>query len=271
MRRLTRDGVDLTYDDDGTGPAVLLSHCWLCDARQWPQARAVAQAGYRVLNLDNRGHGRSGPHQGRYTLWDVAEDLRAVLDDAEEERAVVVGLSIGGYAALRLALRHPSRVRALVLAATTAGVESRWGRVKARTLAPLFVTPARPLLMPAVLNLLFGPTALRMQPALIAEWRQRFLAQDPGSMTSAFNAAIVRRDDVTSQLGRISVPTLVIAGEEDPGLPAAAAMAAAIAGARFVTLPATGHLSALESPGRFEAVLLDFLHDLDGPLRPTRV
>lgn len=89
-------------------------------------------------------------------------------------------------------------------------------------------------------------------------------------MKTAFTAAIVRRDDVASQLGRISMPTLVIAGEEDPGLPASAAMAAAIAGARFVTLPATGHLSALESPERFEAVLLEFLHDLDGPARPAR-
>lgn len=268
MPEITRDGARLVYDDDGSGPAVLFSHSWFCDARQWPQAAAVARAGYRVLNLDNRGHGRSGPHRERYTVWDVADDLIAVLDDAGEERAVLVGLSIGGFAGLRVALRHPSRVQALVLADSAAGTQSWSGRAKARALAPVYLTPARALVLPIVVRTLFGPTARRKQPDLIAEWRRRFVAQDPRSMVVALDA-VVRRDDVTSELGRISQPTLVIVGEEErePGVSASVAMASRIRGAQFVALPDTGHLSAIESPQRFEAVLLEFLGGLDIPTR----
>lgn len=77
MPEITRGGVHLSYDADGTGPPVVFSHSWFCDARQWPQVRAVARAGYRVLNLDDRGHGRSGPHHAPYTVWDMSDALEA--------------------------------------------------------------------------------------------------------------------------------------------------------------------------------------------------
>lgn len=266
MPTATNDDARLVYDGDGSGPAVLFSHSWFCDGRQWPQAPAVVRAGHRVLNLDNRGHGRSGPHRERYTVWDMADDLMAVLDDAGEDSAVLVGLSVGGFAALRAALRHPARVRALVLADTAAGPQSWRGRVKARALAPIFLTPARRVVVPTLLRTLFGPTARRTQPDLVAEWRERFVGQDPASMATALDA-IVRRDDVSSELSRIEVPTLVMVGEEErePGVPASVALAARIPGAQFAALPMTGHLSALESPQLVESRLMRFLADLDAP------
>jgi pimeloyl-ACP methyl ester carboxylesterase len=199
----------------------------------------------------------------------MADDLMAVLDAAGEDSAVLVGLSVGGFAALRAALRRPNRVRALVLADTAAGGQSWTGRLKARALAPVFLTPARAVVVPTLLKTLFGPTARRTQPALVAEWRSRFLAQDPASMVAALDA-IVGRDDVTADIDQIAVPTLVVVGEEErePGLPASAALAARIPDARFTVLPNAGHLSALESPQRFESTLLDFLHEVV-PSGPT--
>jgi 3-oxoadipate enol-lactonase len=270
MREISKGAVHLVYDDEGSGPAVLFSHCWYCDARQWPQAAAVARAGFRVLNLDNRGHGRSGPYRERHTLWDIGDDLIAVLDDAGEEQAVLVGLSIGGFAAVRAALRHPARVRALVLAATIGGLESRAALAQSRFFLPLIPTPVRPLLIPMLISMLFGPTARRTQPALIEAWRQRFVAQDARSMAAAFDAAIIHRDDVSSRLGQIGVPTLVVIGQEDPALAHASEMAGQIPGARLVVLPEAGHLSALESPQRFETALLEFLGGLPGPGELTR-
>lgn len=266
MPEFTRDGVHLAYDDVGVGPAVLFSHCWYCDGRQWPQAAAVARAGYRVLNVDNRGHGRSGPHRASYTLWDVGDDLIRVLDHATVERAVLVGLSIGGFAAMRAAVGHPSRVRAIAVAALIAGVQTRAERAEARLLMPLLRTPARSLLYPALISILFGPTSRRSRPALIAEWRTRFAAQDPASMAAAGEAALVSRDDFTPQLARISVPTLVLMGEEDPERDLAARIPASIPGARFVTLPHAGHLSAVEAPQPFEDALLGFLREIVPPL-----
>jgi 3-oxoadipate enol-lactonase len=263
MPEITRGPVHLFYDDLGAGPAVLLSHSWFCDGRQWPQVDTFVSAGHRVLNLDNRGHGRSGPYRGRFTTWDMADDLIAVLDDAGVGEAVLVGLSIGGFAALRAALRHPDRVRALVLSDTGAGAASWPDRAKAIALGPMWLTPARSLVLPMLVKLLFGPTARREQPDLVAEWRLRFLDQDPRSMRAALRA-VVARDDISPQLPEVAKPTLVIVGEEDdnPGVTAATALAAGIAGARLVVLPDTGHLSALERPDAFGDEALRFLDAL---------
>ncbi len=264
MTEFTRDGVHLAYDDLGTGPAVLFSHCWYCDSHQWPQAEAVARAGFRVLNVDNRGHGRSGPYRARHTLWDVGDDLIRVLDHANEERAVLVGLSVGAFAAMRAAVRHPSRVRGLVVAGVIAGVQTRAERLQARISMPVIRSPVRRILFPTLTKILFGPTTLRTRPELVAEWRARFAAQDPASMAVAGDAALVHRDDFTPHLAELGVPTLVIMGDEDPERAAAAAMAAAIRGARFVSLPSAGHLSSVEAPRQFEEALQEFLQRLDG-------
>lgn len=263
MPTIRSASANLFYEDTGTGPAVLLSHSWQCDGRQWPQLPALAEAGYRVLNLDNRGHGRSGPHRQRFTMWDMADDLIAVLDDADVDDAVLVGLSVGGFAALRAGLRHASRVRALVLADTAAGRAAWRGRAKVAALGRLSLTPARNLVVEVVVKQLFGPTARRDQPEMVAEWRRRFRDQDPASMLVAIQS-IMARDDVTSRLGEISVPTLVIVGEEDrdPGVMASASLAARIPAARLTVLPDTGHLAALEQPNAFESQLLQFLADL---------
>jgi 3-oxoadipate enol-lactonase len=263
MPKISSAEASLFYEDIGTGPAVLLSHSWQCDGRQWPQVPALTEAGYRVLNLDNRGHGRSGPHRQRFTMWDLADDLVAVLDDAGVDEAVVVGLSIGGFAAIRAALRHTSRVRALVLADTAAGRAAWSGRAQVAALGRLSLTPARNLVTEVVVKQLFGPTARRDQPEMVAEWRRRFLDQDPASMLAAIQS-VMARDDVTSRLGEISAPTLVIVGEEDrdPGVMASASLAARIPGARLAVLPKTGHLAALEQPEAFESILLGFLADL---------
>lgn len=263
MPTITSRGATLFYEDLGSGPAVLMSHSWQCDGRQWPQVLAVVDAGHRVLNLDNRGHGRSGPHRQRFTMWEMADDLVAVLDDAGVDDAVVVGLSRGGMAAVRAALRHPSRVRALVLADTSAGRAARSGRIKVAALGRASLTPARRVVVDVVVNQLFGATTRREQPGLVAEWRQRFLDQDPASMLAAIQS-IMARDDVTLRLGEITVPTLVLVGEEDrdPGVGASVSLAARIPVARLAVLPDTGHLAALERPEAFQRELLEFLASL---------
>lgn len=263
MPELTSRGARLFYEDEGTGPVMLLSHSWLCDGRQWPQVPDLVERGYRVLNLDNRGHGRSGPCTTPFSMWDMADDLVAVLDDAGVDRAILVGLSIGGFAAIRAALRYPGRVRALVLADTAASGQALLNRVKITALTPVWRSPARRLIVSQPSKVLFGPTARREQPDLVRTWRERFLAQDPESMMNAAHA-FISRDDVTRRLSAIAVPTLVVVGEQDvdPGTAASVSLAAHIAGARLVALADTGHLSALEQPDAFRDALLDFADSL---------
>jgi pimeloyl-ACP methyl ester carboxylesterase len=270
MPQTANGGARLCYEDVGSGPVMLLSHSWFCDGRQWPQVPVLVEAGYRVLNLDNRGHGRSGPHREPFTLWDMADDLVAVLDHAGVDQAILVGLSIGGFAAIRAALRYPDRVRALVLADTGAAAQGIVNRAKITVLGPVLRTPGRRLVVPLVVNALFGRTARRDQPDLVTTWRDRFLAQDPQSMLAAARA-FVGREDVTGRLGEITLPTLVIVGEQDvdPGVAAAVSIAAHIPGAELVALPDTGHLSALEQPDAFGAALLHFADTLPRPSADT--
>ncbi len=253
----------LHYEDSGSGPVMLLSHSWFCDGRQWPQAPAWVEAGYRVLNLDNRGHGRSAPCTTPFSMWDLADDLIAVLDQAEVDRAILVGLSIGGFAGIRAALRYPDRVRALVLADTAASGQGFFNRARITALGPLFRTPAKRAIVPQVVNAFFSPATRRDQPDLVRTWRDRFLAQDPASMITAAHA-FINRDDVTDRLAEIAVPTLVIVGEQDhdPGVAASVSLAARIKGAQFVALPDAGHLSALEQPAAFGAAVVAFADSL---------
>ena len=119
---------------------------------------------------------------------------------------------------------------------------------------------------PLVVSDLFGSTARRDHPDLVATWRYWFLAQDPASMMTVGHA-LVHRDDVTDRLAEIRVPTLVIVGDQDvdPGVAASVAMAARIPGAQFVALPDTGHLAALEQPDAFGVALLRFVATLPPP------
>lgn len=261
MVNVKNDGVTLSYDDLGTGPALLLSHSWFCTRRQWPHAHEWAAAGYRVLNMDNRGRGSSGPCRDRYSIWQMAEDMKAVLDHAGVERAIIVGLSIGGFAAIRAALAFPTRVQGLVLADTGAGAAARTDRIKLATMGPIWRSPARAAVLPTIVAQLFGRTARTEQPELIRSWRATFLDQDPASMTAQARA-IVTRDDVTERLGEIHTPVLVIVGDEDrnPGVPAARDLATKLPAASLTVLPRTGHLSAVEQPERFSEHLLSFVN-----------
>jgi pimeloyl-ACP methyl ester carboxylesterase len=129
-------GTRITYDVNGDGPAIVLTHSFLFDHSMWRhQLPALHDEGWRVVNVDLRGHGKSTPVRRPFTIDDLADDVVAVLDAADADEAVWCGHSIGGMLSLRAAVRHPERVRALVLANTTAGLEDRIARIRYRVLA----------------------------------------------------------------------------------------------------------------------------------------
>jgi pimeloyl-ACP methyl ester carboxylesterase len=222
----------------------------------WSDLTDVLAVDHRVVAVDARGFGESPLGDKGYAIDDLADDLAALLAELGVARAAVLGMSMGGYAALAFAVRHPARLAALVLCDTRAAADSAEtrmardgaiGRIKATGSGPYLDGSLARLLSPA------APAALVTFLRARAETR-------PASLIAGIEA-LRDRPDRTGQLGTIRVPTLAIRGSDDQITPAVdmQQMAAAIAGATFVTIPGAGHLAHIEAPGPFERALTPFL------------
>jgi len=108
-----RNGATIYYEVTGSGPAIVLMHSFLCSGEMWGPQIEPLSAQYEVINIDMRGHGKSGPAETPFDLYDLVGDVVAVLDREGVDRACWAGLSIGGMIALRAALTAPDRVGAL--------------------------------------------------------------------------------------------------------------------------------------------------------------
>jgi len=247
----------LAFTERGQGPACLLVHAFPFDARMWePQIEAIAPT-HRVIAPDLRGFGRSANLPPARTVDEHADDLVELLDRLGIENAAVVGLSMGGYIAFALMRRHPSRVRALVLADTKATADGE--EAKRNRQANIDLVREQ------------GPAALmqKLLPNLIAadadEAVKQKVLEIGGSQTveAVANALMALRDrpDSTELLSRIAVPTTVIVGEQDTISPVAEmqAIARAIPDASFTVLKGAGHLSNLERPSAFDDALRNAL------------
>ena len=221
MPSIERAGTSIHYDDIGDGPVLVLGHSFLCSGEMWAPQVAALSSRYRLINIDWPGHGRSGPAIQPYSLEDLAGHVIALLDQLEIERVVWAGLSIGGHggAARCIGAAGPGR------RSCTAGHDGGAMRAFASKLqfrmmgmiARLF--GIRPLL-PSILPLMFGATTRKEQTGLVDEWRSRIAATDVPSMLRTLNA-LMARDSLLPRLSGITVPVLVMVGEEDAALPPA--------------------------------------------------
>ncbi len=265
-------GISLHFTDSGgDGRPLLLGHSFLCDGRMWaPQIGPLSER-YRVINLDARGHGRSGPAAKGFTAYDQVGDALAVLDHLGVKRAIWLGLSMGGMVAMRAALVAPERVAGLALLDTSAGVEPRANKIKYRVMGIGARVLGMRRMVPAVLPLMFSRTAQRQQPELVATWVERFATFRVGSALAGMQM-LVTRDDLTPRLKEISAPTLVLVGAQDRATPPVLSqrIAAGIPGAELLEVPSAGHLSTLERPGTVTRALLQFLDGLGEDSSPSR-
>lgn len=243
--------------DEGTGDAVVLLHAFPLDGRMWESTRRALSRRLRVLAPDLRGFGRSAACTPPESLDAHADDVARLLDARKIERAALVGLSMGGYAALAFAARHGDRLSRLVLADTRANADSPEGRAGRDVNRALVAEQGCAALVEKMLPALVAPGA-----ADAVRERVRALggSQTPDGVRAAL-AAMRDRADHTATLRGVRVPTLVIVGELDALAPpdVARAMAEALPQGELTVLAGVGHLANLEAPAAFDAALEAFL------------
>lgn len=251
------NGREIHYVERGDGRLAVLVHGFPHDHTLYLNQMSPVAQRRRVVAVDLPGYGMSERVTGEpLTMESLADDLAALIAALGFDEADILGLSMGGYAALATWERHPERCRSLVLADTRSEADSEEGRAARDAMASRVVHEGRAALGTELQEALLGPRA-----DLVAHARLRTMVEStPVETIIASLAGMAMRPDRTDMLASISVPTLVIVGEED-GLTPPLDMhefAAAIPGSEFVVIPGSGHLPPIERPDAFTEALLGF-------------
>jgi pimeloyl-ACP methyl ester carboxylesterase len=268
----TDDGVALNVEETGQGLPVLFLHEFAGDHRSWePQVRALSRR-YRCITYDARGYPPSDVPEdpAAYSQGRAVDDAIAVLDALGVAQAHVVGLSMGGFATLHLGLRHPDRARSLVVAACGYGAQPERQdafRRESATIAGAFASEGA---AEVAKRYAVGPARVQFQNKDPRGWAE-FAAQlaEHSSEGSALTMRGVQGArpslyDLTGDLERLTVPMLIVAGDEDEGvLEPSLMLKRTIPSAGLAVVPKTGHTVNLEEPDAFNRLLERFFADVE--------
>jgi pimeloyl-ACP methyl ester carboxylesterase len=252
MAKIDRNGVKIYYEVHGKGPPLILTHGYSSTSQMWKDQVGALSEHYRLILWDMRGHGRSDyPDDAcAYSEALTVGDITALLDEVGAERAIVGGLSLGGYMSLAFYRAHPERVSALLIIDTGPGFkkdEAReaWNKRACNTAARLERE---------------GLAMLQSQ----SRERTSVTHRDATGLARAARGMLTQRDArVIELLPDIKVPSLIVVGADDtPFLAASDYMAAKIPDAKKVVIPAAGHAVNIDQPQAFIAAVLPFLDSL---------
>lgn len=261
QRQVRVPGATLYAESRGPAgaPCVVLMGSLASDITSWqPQIEALVSAGFHALTFDFRGHGRSSPSPGPFSLDQFVEDLRAVVRCFAVRRPHLLGLSLGGMVALKAAIDRGSDYRSVVIASTRAdmpeALAGAW-REREREVREQGVEAV----VDGTLQRWFTEPFQRRNPEVISRVREMILHTDRNAYADCIE--IVRTIDLLPRLHEIDLPTLYLTGEEDAASPPALMqdMQRRTAGARLATIPSAAHLPSIEQPEAFNRLVIEFL------------
>jgi pimeloyl-ACP methyl ester carboxylesterase len=276
---MTVRGIEIAYDDIGSGPAIILLHGYPFDRSMWrEQIDFLSANGFRVVAPDLRGLGemsdklqsvadadrepdrQADAYRTLTTMEDMAHDVAALMDELKVDQAVICGLSMGGYVAFDFVHLFPTRVRALVLAGTRAPADNEQEREARFQQVEQMIAKGMSGIAEASLPKLLAPRTLAEKPEVVARLREIILRSDPKGAAAAQRGMAARRDH-SDDLPGIDVPTLVIVGRDDPIRPVADAefMHDRIPDSRLEIIEDAAHMTNMEQPGVFNQALMEFL------------
>jgi proline iminopeptidase len=276
---VTPDKVRLHYEEVGQGTPILFVHEFASDHRGWePQLREFGKR-YRCVAYSARGYSPSDvpADKSAYSYLHVMRDCVAVLDHLKIERAHLVGLSMGGYTVLQVALNHPGRVRSMTLAGTGSGSE-RWYTDEfhkhSRALAEQFEREGS-----SQVAATYGLSPARVpflvkDPRGFAEFSQMLAghdAQGSANTSRCFQGARPSLYDFEGEIRKLATPALIVVGDEDDRcIEPSLFLKSAVAASGLAVFPKTGHVVNLEEPDLFNLTLGDFLARVDAGRWPVR-
>jgi 3-oxoadipate enol-lactonase len=263
MPHIVVNGARLYYESHGAGPeTILFAHGLLWSGEMFAAQVAAFKQRYRCITFDWRGQGRSEVTRDGYDMETLYADTVALLQALQIARCHFVGLSMGGFIAMRLAARRPDLVAGLILIETTAGPEPAENIPRYRMLNVVARWFGLGLVVDRVMPIMFGRKFLadpgRRQER--DEWRRRMAANHRIGVTRAVTGVITRQG-VYDEIGAITAPTLILAGDQDVATPLdkARRIHAGIPHSRLVIIPGAGHTSTVEEPEAVNGAILGFL------------
>ena len=241
---------------------VVLLHAFPIGANLWERQMGAIPKGWRLITPDLRGFGGSTELDSiaALSMADYADDVVDLLEELAIRRAVVGGCSMGGYATLALYQSNPEMFDGLILVNTRAGADTPEGRANRRNMLALVDREGPSGVARDMMPKLLGKTTHEINSSAEATVRRLIKQQSPVAIRTAIHR-MMHRPDSMPLLARVSVPTLVITGEEDEMIPVdeSRRMAEAVTGATLVIIPGAGHLSPLEQPDAFNDAVNKFL------------
>lgn len=263
MARITVNGVDLHYTESGRGTETLVfSHGLLMSGEMFARQVEHFSKRFRCITYDHRGQGSSGVPAEGYDMDTLALDAAALIGALGAAPCHFVGLSMGGFVGLRLAIRQPALLSSLILIETSADPEPEQNRPRYRLLNFIARWFGIGLVVGRVMPILFGRTFLDdpAREAERAEWRRRIAGNHRVGITRAV-AGVIDREGVYDRLSAITTPTLILVGDEDVATvpQKSERIRAAIGSATLRVIPRAGHSSTIEQPDAVTRAIEEFL------------
>ena len=257
------NGITMAYSDQGTGLPIVFLHAFPLNRTMWAAQEKALSSQFRIITIDLRGHGESDAPLWRYTLEQSADDVNALLDHLAIQRALFVGLSMGGYILFALYRKYAARMKGLILADTRALTDTSEGNEGRFQMAQTAYKQGPSAIADIMLPKLLSPSTVQTKPDLVQQVR----AMIEGNQISGIAGdlmAMAERPDSVPLLSQITCPTQIIVGELDQATPPSDAklMADQIPNAQLAIIPGAAHLANLEQPEAFNQIVAAFATEL---------
>lgn len=257
------NGINIDYRDQGTGVPVIFIHAFPLNQSMWDEQVAALSSICRAVTLDLRGFGLSDVPDGPYSMDQMAADVHGLMTELGIDKAVLAGLSMGGYISFAFYRNYPDKVQAIVLADTRASADTEEGRDKRLKSAERAEGEGARAIADDMVPLALAPSTVENNPDVVQRMRRMAEANSPKGIAAAQRGMAARRDS-KDLLAHVDFPVQIIVGSEDKLTSVAEAekMRDRVRHARFHIIEGAGHLSNLERADEFNRVLIDFIQSL---------